>query len=260
MLWSRVHMVLLTSFFTFTFALMFLALAQNYAHAGALSTISVHNAVGVRTTTVQSEIFPIFWLSHNDFPGFDFDSDDSYQKYLNTDHPFDDNSYIPIDLVSIDSNFTANNSKAFKLRQEAAIRFADMARHFRNAFSWDKLSIVSAYRSKGFQDYLIKQWCALVKCAPTGTSEHQAGLALDLSVVSKWGKSYSLDTAHPNKYTDRLKNYAADYWFHNTYQKWVAVDGKIVEWRHWRYLWTQLAELLSENNQTFAEYYNSMNN
>jgi LAS superfamily LD-carboxypeptidase LdcB len=87
-----------------------------------------------------------------------------------------------------------------------------MAWHFWNAFSWDRLLIVSAYRSKGFQDYLIKQWCSLIRCAAIGTSEHQAGLALDLGVVSKWGKSYSLDAAHPNKYYDRLKNYAAEYW------------------------------------------------
>ncbi|MEI6774432.1 MAG: hypothetical protein WCL18_06710 [bacterium] len=78
---------------------------------------------------------------------FDFDSDDSFQKYLNTDHPFDDSSYIPTDLIPINSNFTANNSKAFKLREEASLQFADMAWHFRNAFSGDKLYISSAYRS-----------------------------------------------------------------------------------------------------------------
>jgi hypothetical protein len=73
-------------------------------------------------------------LSH-DTLSFDFDSDDSFQKYLNADHPFADTSYVPIDLIPIDSHFTANNSKAFKLRQEAAIYFADMAWHFWNAFS-----------------------------------------------------------------------------------------------------------------------------
>ena len=259
MLRIRLHIALLTSFFTFTFVLMFFALMQNYAHAWVLSSISAHDAIGGHVTGIQSELLPTFWGLHA-APIFDFDSDDSLQKYLNADHPFADASYVPTDLTSIDSNFTANNPKAFQLRQEALIYFDDMARHFRNAFSWDRLYIVSAYRSKWFQDYLIKQWCSLLKCAAIGTSEHQAGLALDLSVVSRWGKSYSLDSAYPNKYSDWLKANAATFGFHNTYQKWVDVDGKIVEWRHRRYLGLTLAKILAENNQTFAEYYTSTNN
>jgi LAS superfamily LD-carboxypeptidase LdcB len=101
----------------------------------------------------------------------------------------------------------------------------------------------------------------LIKCAAVGTSEHEAGLAVDLKVISKWGKAYSLDlNGVPNKYYIWFKNNAADFGFHNTYQKWVAIDGKLIEWWHRRYLWTQLATVLSENDQTFAEYYNTTNN
>lgn len=85
-------------------------------------------------------------MSHK-APGFDFTGDTSFQKYLNDNQPFVDTSYTPTDLVAIDSNFTANNSKAFKLREEASIEFADMAWHFRDAFSGDRLYISSAYRS-----------------------------------------------------------------------------------------------------------------
>jgi hypothetical protein len=80
-------------------------------------------------------------------PDFDFDSDDSFQKFLHDEHPFTNISYVPTDLLPINSNFTANNAKAFKLREEAGIQFADMARHFRNTFSGDRLYIASAYRS-----------------------------------------------------------------------------------------------------------------
>jgi len=255
--------VLLTFFFTFTFAIMFLALIQNYAQAGVTPLVSTYVLSDLDKADVHSsmyhEIVPNFWVEQH--VEFDFYTDSSFQKYLNTDHPFTDDSYIPTDLIPIDSNFTANNSKAFKLREEASLHFADMAWNFRNAFSWDRLYISSAYRSRGFQDYLIKQWCSLLKCAKIGTSEHQAGLAVDIKVISKWGKSYSLDNnGNPNKYYDWLKANAADFGFHNTYQKWVEVDGKIVEWWHRRYVWTELATVLSENNQTFAEYYNSMNN
>ncbi len=264
MIGSRTRIVLLTSFFTFTFTLLLLALVQNYAHAGTTTLPPVRIVAVVDTADIQPaiehEIVPTFGVEHN-APWFDFASDDSYQRYLSSDNPFQNLNYIPTDLVVIDSDFTANNSRAFQLRQEAATQFADMARHFRHAFSGDRLYISSAYRSKSFQDYLIKQWCASTKCAQVGTSEHQAWLALDLKVITKWGKWYSLDlNGKPNKYYDRLKTNAANFGFHNTYQKGVDVDGKIAEWRNRRYLWTELATILSVNNQTFAEYYNTMKN
>ena len=87
-------------------------------------------------------------MAHESALNFDFESDSSYQKFLQDEHPFDELSYIPNDLLPINSNFTANNSKAFKLREEAGIQFADMAWHFWNAFSGDRLYISSAYRSK----------------------------------------------------------------------------------------------------------------
>jgi len=256
MVGPRTKIVLLTWFFTFAFALLFLALVQNYAHASTPSLVPVHLVDSVIT---YSSV-PGFWLGHQ-LSNFDFTTDDSYQKYLHTDHPFLDSAYVPTDLIPIDSNFTANDSQKFQLRQEAAIQFADMAWHFRNAFSGDRLYISSAWRSRGLQDYLIKQWCPLQRCAEIGTSEHQAGLAVDLKVITKWGKWYSLDVAYPNKYYNWLKVHAADYGFHNTYQKWIDIDGKIAEWRHRRYLWVELATILMQNNQTFAEYYkNLMNN
>ena len=88
---------------------------------------------------------------HESAPEFDFEQDTSLQKFLHDEHPFDDPTYAPTDLLPIDSSFTANNSKAFKLREEAGVHFADMARHFWNAFSGDKLRVASAYRSSGLQ-------------------------------------------------------------------------------------------------------------
>lgn len=259
MLGTRAKIALLTSFFTFAFAMLFLALVQNYAQASTSSLASLSSLSTVYTADIESPmqhtIVPNFWLEEQAV-SFDFTSDDSFQKYLHTDHPFTDTSYVPTDLIPIDSNFTANNSRAFKLRQEASIQFADMAWHFRNTFSGDKLYITSAYRSRGFQDYLIRQWCSLIRCAQIGTSEHQAWLALDLKVITRWGRAYSLDLAYPNKYYDWLASNAPRFGFHNTYQKGVEVDGKMAEWRHRRYLGIDLAKILADNDQTFAEYYN----
>ena len=60
-----------------------------------------------------------------------------------------------------------------------------MAWHFWKTFDGDKLAIVSAYRSSDFQSYLLRTSCRKNQCAQAGTSEHQAGLALDLSVRTK---------------------------------------------------------------------------
>lgn len=189
---------------------------------------------------------------------FDFESDDSYQRFLATDHPFNDINYVPADLAPINSNFTSNDARKFKLRQKAGDMFADMARHFQDDFKGDRLTIFSAYRSKSYQDGLIRKWCAANACAKWWTSEHQAGLAVDLRVTTKRGKSVSLD--YSSKYTEWLHAHAQERGFHNTYQKGVAIDGKIIEWRHWRYMGVELATLLRSNGQTIAEYYHSLKN
>jgi len=262
MLGSRTRIVLLTSFFTFAFAISFLALAQNYVHASSpsLPPVRIVAVTSDTSSAIERTVVGDFALPHM-VASFDFDNDDSLQKFLSTYHPFLDTSYVPADLLPITSSFTANDVRKFKLREEAGIAFADMAWHFRDAFDGDKLAVTSAYRSKWYQDYLVKQWCSANACAQAGTSEHQAWLAVDLKVVGKWGRWCSLDvTEKTNKYYDWLKDNAAKFGFHNTYQKWVAVDGKIVEWRHRRYLWVELATLLAEKNQTLAEYYKSTKN
>jgi hypothetical protein len=41
-------------------------------------------------------------------------------------------NYVPQDLISIDSDFTANSSRKFLMRKEAAQHFANMAWFFWN--------------------------------------------------------------------------------------------------------------------------------
>lgn len=152
MLNSRLKLALLGGFFTFAFAILFLALVQNRVQAEILEALPisiisvVHSSDSI--SLVDHEIVPRFGVVHASVPMFDFEEDSSYHKFLHDDHPFNDVSYAPSDLLPIDSNFTANNSKAFTLRKEAGIQFADMAWHFWNAFSGDRLYITSAYRSK----------------------------------------------------------------------------------------------------------------
>lgn len=64
MIGSRTRIVLLTSFFTFTFAMLFLALMENYVHAGTSSLPPVRIVALVNTADIQSpvehEIVPSF--------------------------------------------------------------------------------------------------------------------------------------------------------------------------------------------------------
>ena len=106
-------------------------------------------------------------------PTFDLQNDDSFQKYLWTSATLIDPNYKPNDLRAIDSDFTANNSKRYSLRTEAAIKFADMARYFQKENRWSRIRINSAYRSSDLQESLLKRWCNPARCAKVGSSAHQ---------------------------------------------------------------------------------------
>lgn len=114
--------------------------------------------------------FPSWATGHT----YDLSTDTSYQKFLDTTHPFNTVRYQPQDLAPIPSDFTFNAARKFQLREEAGIQFADMAWHFQHVFQGKKrLSLTSAYRSYAFQERLNKN-CRANQCAEAGTSEHQA--------------------------------------------------------------------------------------
>jgi len=177
----------------------------------------------------------------------DFYSDNSFQKFLDDKHSLSTNKIL--DIVKINSDFTTNKSSDFSLRKEAAEAFEKMAWAFSNAFDYKaKLTINSAWRSQNYQRKLVSN-CSNTRCAKPWTSEHEAGLALDLWV--NWWNINALN----GKYYQWLKDNAHLYGFHNTYQKWMEVDWKMVEPWHRRYVWVELATLLHENNQTFSEFF-----
>lgn len=177
---------------------------------------------------------------------YDYTSDASYQRFLDPEHPFTQKDYIPEDLVAINSDFTFNNARQFQLRKEAAEQFADMVWHFQNDHKGKKkISLTSAYRSYKLQTWLSSK-CNPHHCAAPGTSEHQAGLAVDIGIN---GRRLDKNSAH------WLQNNAHKWGFHQTYQKGVEVDGKIVEPRHWRYVGTGLATELFEKKMTLKEWF-----
>lgn len=189
---------------------------------------------------------------------FDIQSDSSFQKYLSDDNPFSDSSYKPIDLAPIVSHFTYNKSSKFLLRSSAGTAFADMARAFQEHFDKShKFYLVSAYRSYGLQNSLLKNGCKESRCAEPWSSEHQAWLAVDISVANRNWKTTQMTTW--SDYYQWMAQNAHKYWFHNTYQKWEAIDWKMAEHRHRRFVWIPFATYLYENNLTIAEYFKTNN-
>ena len=51
--------------------------------------------------------------------GYDLISDQSFERFLDNNHPFKNKNYQPQDLTGINSDFTFNNARKFQLRAKA---------------------------------------------------------------------------------------------------------------------------------------------
>ncbi len=239
--------------------MFFYILRQNYANAqknfSSFQKIDTDQDIQENNSLdIVSNLSWILYQSRKKYKTtFDLYTDSSFQRYLSDENPFSDPKYTPLDLLPIISHFTANKSSKFLLRAPAGEAFSDMARAFRDHFDRSsKLYIVSAYRSYGYQNSLIKNGCEENKCAEPWASEHQAWLAVDISASKNW-RTIQMTTW--SDYYQWMNENAYKYWFHNTYQKWVEIDGKIAEHRHRRFVGIPFATYLHDNNMTIAEYF-----
>lgn len=184
---------------------------------------------------------------------YDMDSDYSLQKYVSKTISFQDKEYIPIDLENIESEHIISRVINPQLRSPARKAFEEMAEAFYNQFE-TRLILVSAYRSYNDQKKLWDDWwCNVRQCAIPWTSEHQAWLAVDIQV--EYRNNLHIKLHQNTRYYIWLKANAHKYGFHNTYQKWMHIDGQMAEWRHWRYLGKPLATYLNKKWMTIWEYY-----
>lgn len=186
---------------------------------------------------------------------YDFESDNSIHKFVTSTKSFNNLWYIPNNLKPISSWYVFDSKWWQVLREEANNALQEMAEKFFSEKN-EKISVVSAYRSYQYQVWIKKWWCPDNLCAKAGFSEHQSWLVVDLWSASNeetWKNNQKLSS-----YFDWLKENAHNFGFHNTYQKWLKIDGYEPEPWHWRYLWKDLAIYLKENNLTIAEYYKSL--
>ena len=86
---------------------------------------------------------------------YDYDTDDSLQKYVSRISTLHNIQYTPNDLVTISNKRLVLASPSMKLRAIAHTKLNDLAQEFYQIFG-DKLVIVSAYRSYEYQKKLKK--------------------------------------------------------------------------------------------------------
>jgi len=185
---------------------------------------------------------------------YDIYTDNSINKFLNSNISFKDKSYIPNNLVNIWWEYIVDSKWNQKLRLEANEALNKLGEVFYSKFN-KKLLVVSAYRSYSNQKWIKDRWCSDIFCAKAWYSEHQTWLAVDLFETST--KQEFLAKKNYSTYFEWLSKNAHLYWFHNTYKKWLKIDTYLEEPWHWRYLWVDLASYLYKNNLSFAEYYNN---
>lgn len=103
---------------------------------------------------------------------YDFNTDDSLQRYVSRHQGFSDKQYKPNNLVILKDANLVLTQKNMQLRQEAAESLSLLAQEFNETFH-KKLVLISAYRSYNYQKNLKDKGCSDTLCAPPGHSEHQ---------------------------------------------------------------------------------------
>ncbi|MBW7453588.1 D-alanyl-D-alanine carboxypeptidase family protein [Paenibacillus sepulcri] len=209
---------------------------NSYMHANAPSLTIKKNASGQSVITNSSSIVELV------------------NKYRNLP-----SSYVPDDLVvpKVAFSFSGNNPKK-QLRKVAATALEKL-------FAGAKkdgitLKAVSGYRSYGTQKAIFDRNADLKgekeankTSAHPGQSEHQTGLAMDVSSASVgYGLEESFGTTKEGKW---LKAHAAEYGFIIRYQKdKEKLTGYSYEPWHIRYVGVFIASEITKADVTLEEY------
>lgn len=190
------------------------------------------------------------------FASLDMKTDNSLFKFVSSKVSFNNKWYVPEDLEPIDSEFVYDTKTNGKMRKIANRALQDMAEAFKKDLGRN-LTVVSSYRSYEYQRGIKLRGCPDNLCAKAGYSEHQSGLTVDIASASSqatWENTQNLQEIYI-----WLEKNAAEFGFHNTYQKGLEIDGYEIEPWHWRYVGKYFAQHLKENEITIAEYYNQNN-
>lgn len=163
-------------------------------------------------------------------------------------------NYIPGDLITADVKFLSSYNK---MRKEAANALENLfidAKKQGNIFFG-----VSAYRSYDLQKKLYNKFVSLIgakkastRVALPGGSEHQTGLAVDITSKNAVDKGIKFGAAKESKW---IEDNAYKYGFILRYPKDAEdITGYMYEPWHLRYVGVNLAKKIYESGLTFEEY------
>ncbi|AXN37237.1 D-alanyl-D-alanine carboxypeptidase family protein [Peribacillus butanolivorans] len=169
-------------------------------------------------------------------------------------------NYVPKDLVYTSIPFTfKEKTEKRKMRSEAAVAISKLFTESKK--QGVSLLGVSAYRSHATQVALFDSYVkrdgyakAITYSALPGTSEHETGLAID--VTGGNGKCAAQDCFGGTKEAKWLQAHADDYGFIIRYPKGKeSVTGYKYEPWHLRYVGKSIAQTIMSQGITLEEYY-----
>ena len=192
-------------------------------------------------------------------PAVVFDKDDPALVLVNKETVVDE-EYAPEELVYIDESMRAADRapQYQRMQPEAAEAFEKLV----NAATEDGLTIkvTTAYRPYSYQADLYYYYLAVKGeewtkqySAPPGTSEHQTGLAADVSCEAI---GYELDVSFGETEEGRwLKQHAHEYGYILRYPEGMEdITGYSYEPWHIRYVGEEAAKIITEENITLEEF------
>ena len=184
------------------------------------------------------------------------DKNDPYLIFVNKENALP-SDFIPESLVPIDGSLSSNqgiSADAKALQSYLSMREAALEEDVH-------MVICSAYRSYGLQEVIYnrflsskgEEWTKAHSAYP-GTSEHQTGLAMDIT-SSKMG--YGLDVSFEDtKEGIWLRDHCAEYGFIIRYLEGKeAITGYTYEPWHIRYVGEEYSEYIMENGLTLEEFF-----
>jgi len=188
-----------------------------------------------------------------------FDKNDPNLVLVNKEEVVDED-YVPDELVYIDESMRASDRapQYQRMQPEAAEAFEELV----SAAAEDGMTIkvTTAYRPYSYQADLYYYYLAVKGeewtqqySAPPGTSEHQTGLAADVSCESI---NYELDVSFGETAEGEwLNQHAHEYGYILRYQEGQEdITGYSYEPWHIRYVGKEAAEVITEKDITLEEF------
>lgn len=174
-----------------------------------------------------------------------------------------DKSFIPNDLAISDNNENNFHNYIDGTLKPCVVRIAfDAFNKFREHALKDGYDFIidSGYRSYEYQERVLKRYIkelgekeALKRVALPGSSEHQTGLAIDVTVM----RNDIYQNEMEEEEYEYLEKYMPKYGFILRYPCGKeGITGYDYEPWHYRYVGKELALYLTQNNLTLEEYHN----